>query len=80
MEAHHLALQHLRAGNWQAAHVLVQALEDKLASHLHALVHRLEGDQDNARYWYGRAGIRFDPSLSVIDELDALEQNWPTGL
>lgn len=70
MSPHQTAIAHLRRGDWQAAHPVVQDLEDATASWLHALVHRLEGDLDNARYWYRRAGRTFDPALPVAEELD----------
>jgi Tfp pilus assembly protein PilF len=67
---HQTAIDYLTRGDWQAAHEIVQNLEDPLAYWLHALVHRLEGDLDNARYWYRRAKKSLDPALSVPDELD----------
>ncbi|MFN0317483.1 MAG: hypothetical protein ACKVQA_20865 [Burkholderiales bacterium] len=69
MPNHEAAIAHLHRGDWQAAHEIVQNLEDPLAYWLHALVHRLEGDLDNARYWYRRAERTFDPGLCVADEL-----------
>lgn len=45
------------AGNWDAAHELVQAHEDdSTAAWIHAVLHKIEGDPGNARYWYRRAG------------------------
>ncbi|MSQ58717.1 MAG: hypothetical protein EXR36_03495 [Betaproteobacteria bacterium] len=69
MPNHRAAIAHLHRGDWQAAHEIVQNLDDPLAYWLHALAHRLEGDLDNARYWYRRAERTFDPGLSVADEL-----------
>jgi hypothetical protein len=69
MSKYQTAIDHLNRGEWQAAHEIVQNLEDPLAYWLHALVHRLEGDLDNARYWYRRAKRTFDPALPVPDEL-----------
>ena len=44
-------------GDWQAAHRIVQDLEgDEAADWIHAVVHRMEGDLGNARYWYRRCG------------------------
>lgn len=79
MQSHRQALSHLRRGDWQAAHPIVQELEDPSACWLHALVHRLEGDLDNARYWYRRAGRAFDPALSVQAELDHVEAAMRAG-
>jgi len=45
-------------GDWAAAHGTVDDLETKEAAHVHAYLHRAEGDRDNARYWYGRAGVK----------------------
>ena len=42
---------------WDAAHRLVQQYDsDATASWIHAVLHKIEGDLDNSRYWYGRAG------------------------
>ena len=42
-------------GEWDAAHQLVQQYEDGTAAWIHAVLHKLEGDPGNARYWYRRA-------------------------
>lgn len=49
------ALQFIQEGKWQEAHTLVQDLETKEAAHIHAFLHRIEGDYLNAKYWYDRA-------------------------
>ena len=44
------------AGEWDAAHQLVQQYEDDAtAAWMHAVLHKIEGDLANARYWYRRA-------------------------
>ena len=44
------------AGKWVAAHNLVQQYEDDaMASWIHAVLHKIDGDLGNARYWYQRA-------------------------
>ncbi len=44
-------------GQWDAAHRVVQADEDSAAAAwIHAVLHKIEGDLGNARYWYHRAG------------------------
>lgn len=43
------------AGEWDAAHQLVQQYEDGAAAWIHAVLHKVEGDLGNARYWYRRA-------------------------
>jgi len=63
------ALDHLVQHDWQAAHALVQDLEDPIAWWIHGLVHRIEGDLANCRYWYARAGATLDLSRSVEDEI-----------
>lgn len=56
------AVAHLERGDWQAAHAIVQQDEDsELSCWAHGIVHVLEGDLDNARYWYGRAKRTFSP-------------------
>ena len=51
------ALWHVRKGNWDRAHAIVQDHEDDNAyASVHAHLHRIEGDLANAGYWYRRAG------------------------
>jgi hypothetical protein len=57
--AHLQALWWLRRGEPERAHRLVQVMDDAGAAAIHAHLHRLEGDPDNAGYWYRRAGLPF---------------------
>jgi len=50
------AIELALAGDWDAAHNLVQQHEDDAtAAWIHAVLHKIEGDPGNARYWYRRA-------------------------
>jgi hypothetical protein len=42
-------------GNFDRAHEIAQDDEGQDAAWVHAYLHRKEGDQGNAGYWYGRA-------------------------
>lgn len=46
-------------GDWTRAHECAQQVEDAAGAWVHAYLHRKEGDQSNAAYWYGRAGKPF---------------------
>ena len=48
-------------GDWTRAHELAQQDEGRDGSWVHAYLHRKEGDQSNAVYWYRRAGNAFCP-------------------
>jgi hypothetical protein len=48
-----------KKGNWSRAHRLVDELETHEAMAVHAYLHRKEGEQWNANYWYRRAGRSF---------------------
>ena len=61
------ALDALKAGDWDAAHRIVQDDPSAEAAWLHALLHRIEGDEANAGYWYRRAGKPF-PSVDTETE------------
>jgi hypothetical protein len=48
------AIAQLEHGNWRTAHGIVQRDEaSPLACWAHGIVHLMEGDLSNARYWYG---------------------------
>jgi len=50
------ALWHAARGDWDGAHRLAQAQKDTAGDWVHAYLHRVEGDEGNAGYWYRRAG------------------------
>jgi len=50
------ALARIAADDWDGAHALVQDDESAEAAWVHAHLHRVEGDLENARYWYRKAG------------------------
>lgn len=60
------ALWHERRGDWDAAHKIVQEIETSEAARIHAYLHRREGDESNAGYWYRLAAVPF--SKVTMDE------------
>lgn len=73
MGHHKTALDLARDGKWDEAHEMVQPHDDRLSCLIHALLHREEGDDGNADYWYRRAGEVF-PSNSLDQEWARLYQ------
>ncbi len=67
-----IALDHLDNGDWDAAHKIVQSDESATGCWVHGIVHVMEGDLDNARYWYGRAGQGF--SADAAKEIVAVRK------
>ena len=68
------AVERALGGNWQAAHVIVQEHEeDPIANWIHAVVHRMEGDIANARYWYGRIRREYREEVSTEAELREIQ-------
>lgn len=65
------ALDLAKQGKWDESHTLVQAYSDALSCHIHGYLHRVEGDLDNAKYWYGRAGEAW-PENSLEEEFGRL--------
>jgi hypothetical protein len=53
-------------GDWDRAHESVQEDKGLQGAWIHAYLHRKEGDDANAAYWYGRAGK--NPARSAFDE------------
>ena len=58
-------------GNWQEAHNLAQEIATKEGSWVHAYLHRKEGDQSNASYWYRKAQKEI-PNASIEEEWETL--------
>jgi hypothetical protein len=63
----------LEARDWQGAHEIAQDNDAPLAIWTHGIVHLIEGDESNARYWY-RLAQRSFPGMDAIDaEIAALK-------
>jgi hypothetical protein len=62
----------MKENNWEAAHEIAQSREGHPDyDRLHAYLHRVEGDEWNAKYWYRRIGLPY-PSISLDVELEDL--------
>jgi len=61
-------------GHWDESHRIVQQHEaDPTAAWIHAVLHKIEGDLDNSRYWYRRAGKMECVEREPISELEAIK-------
>lgn len=67
------AVRHLEAGEWEAAHLLVQKDASEQGCWAHGIVHLIEGDLDNAKYWYRRAHRPLPHGNTVAAEIAALK-------
>jgi phosphodiesterase/alkaline phosphatase D-like protein len=68
------AIKLLEVGDWQGAHEIVQQDEKSaLACWAHGIVHVMEGDLPNARYWYRAAARPFREPFGLAEEISALK-------
>jgi len=64
----------LAQGDWRAAHLIVQDDEESpLSCWAHGIVHLMEGDIPNARYWYRQAKRPFPRQPAVENEIRVLK-------
>jgi hypothetical protein len=69
------AVDRALAGDWQGAHEIAQEHEDDdVANWIHAVVHWIEGDLSNARYWFGQAGRQMADHATPEDTLRAIKE------
>ena len=62
-------------GDWDGAHDIAQRDErDPLHRWLHAVLHKIEGDSSNSRYWYRGTGHSFEEFPAPDAELQALRE------
>ena len=68
------ALWYDAKGDWEASHNIAQDLPTQLGSLIHAYLHRKEGDEFNAGYWYRQSNSSF-PKISLEDELQKIVES-----
>lgn len=67
-------------GKWDDAHRIVQEYGDPTACWIHAVLHKIEGDAWNSRYWYARThGRDFADYDDAQAELREIEQRLNAG-
>ena len=68
------------AGDWHRAHKIAQQDEDDpLACWVHAVLHKIEGDAGNSRYWYSRTTHTYDEFADAKQELVAIKRELESG-
>jgi hypothetical protein len=73
------ALDAAEAGRWDEAHGIVQEDEaDPTACWIHAVLHAIEGDRGNARYWFAKAGKLDRADNDPLTELAAIRAELTT--
>ncbi len=58
-------------GDWETSHNIAQDIDSADGNWVHAYLHRKEGDQWNAGYWYRQAG-RPTPTYDLLKEWEEL--------
>ena len=69
-----VAVQAALDGEWDQSHKIVQEYGDPIACWIHAVLHKIEGDAGNSRYWYARTTHRYEEYANPQDELQAIAQ------
>lgn len=66
------ALWYDAKGDWSKAHDVAQEIHTAEGSWIHAYLHRKEGDEWNAGYWYRKAGRPSPAGRSLSEEWEEL--------
>lgn len=62
-------------GKWNESHAIVQELSSPFAQWIHAVLHKIEGDKSNSRYWYSRSDIElYESYKDTAQELLAIKK------
>jgi hypothetical protein len=57
-------------GEWEVSHKIAQDYSDPIANWIHAVLHKIEGDVWNSKYWYAKSsGKIFEDFDDTQDEL-----------
>jgi hypothetical protein len=71
-----IAVQAALDGDWDKSHKIAQDYTDDTANWIHAVLHKIEGDEWNSKYWYARTeGKKHDDFSDVNAELKAIQNS-----
>jgi hypothetical protein len=63
-------------GDWDASHKIAQDYNDSTANWIHAVLHKIEGDIWNSKYWYARtAGRSYEDFSDLRVELITIQNS-----
>jgi hypothetical protein len=72
------------AGGWDESHRIVQDYGDEIACWIHAVLHKIEGDVWNSRYWYARISLaKYEDFKNPQEELREIDHRlgvWASNL
>jgi hypothetical protein len=75
-EALLIAVQAALDGDWEQSHNIAQDYSDSTANWIHAVLHKIEGDVWNSKYWYARtAGKSYEDFSDANAELIAIQNS-----
>lgn len=78
-EEYRIAVKAALNGEWDRAHVIVQEYGDATACWIHAVLHKMEPDEANSRYWYARTpGRHYEDYADPQAELRAIADHLET--
>lgn len=78
------AVEAALAGDWHKAHNIAQDYSDDIANWIHAVLHKIEGDEWNSKYWYARTnnnaghGKKYEDFSDAREELIAIQRQLNT--
>ena len=69
------AIEFALEGKWNSAHEIVQEKMSSNAQWIHAVLHKIEGDENNSRYWYSLCSLAtYESYLDSTQELKAIKE------
>lgn len=75
-----LAVQAALNGDWDVSHEIAQVHADPISNWIHAVLHKIEGDEWNSKYWYSRTSDSkikakyYEEFSDAVTELKAIQQ------
>jgi hypothetical protein len=78
-EALKIAVQAALDGDWDKSHNIAQDYSDNvnnanMANWIHGVLHKIEGDEWNSKYWYARTnGKKYEDFSDANEELKAIQ-------